>query len=149
MKLKRNAIAANPFGIAELIKRDFEKLWRFKLRGESLEVVTPFSTVTNKFVSVFITIRNGKYVVTDGAMISDGMNEYGINQENLQVAYKAAELFNIKTTYQKGLYFYKISEAKMLLSSDLHDMASFIAIAVNTTAINNPTNPTPTTRNRL
>ena len=45
--------------IFENIKHAFGALWGFRARGESFEVITPFPTSTDMYVSVFITVRDG------------------------------------------------------------------------------------------
>ena len=51
--------------IIEKIKSAFCNLTNFKVRNNALEVITAYSTINSKFVSVFITFTNNKIVVTD------------------------------------------------------------------------------------
>ena len=44
-----------------------------RMRGDTLEVITPFATTNDKFVSVFISERKNGYVVTDGGWITNGI----------------------------------------------------------------------------
>src|ERR1035437_7186742 len=50
----------------------FGSLWNFKERGQSLEIITPFATTSHKFISVFLTERDGTFIVSDGGWIEQG-----------------------------------------------------------------------------
>ena len=50
-----NEIIQNAERVFCNISSDFSSLWKYKLRGETLEIVTPFSTLTGSFISVFLT----------------------------------------------------------------------------------------------
>lgn len=41
-------------GIFDIIKEEFCGLTTYKLRGKTIEIVTPFSTLRNKFVSILL-----------------------------------------------------------------------------------------------
>ena len=56
----------------ERIKKAYDSLWRVRVLGESLEIVTPMVTANDFFVTVFVTKRGGEYIVTDGGWISSG-----------------------------------------------------------------------------
>lgn len=51
-----NRIIANTEQLFRDIKTDFNSLWSFNLRGETLEILTPFSTMTGNIISVFILV---------------------------------------------------------------------------------------------
>ena len=40
------------------IKNAFGGLWQTKQRGNSLEIITPYATTNNRFVSVFLSAEN-------------------------------------------------------------------------------------------
>ena len=54
------------------ITKAFGALWNCRPRGNSLEIATPVPTSTEKYVTVFLTERNGKWIVSDGGMIQSG-----------------------------------------------------------------------------
>jgi hypothetical protein len=60
------------------VARDYSALWDFKFRGATLEIITPHSTISNKFVSVFLTEREGEFIVSDGGYLHTG--EYVENE---------------------------------------------------------------------
>ena len=51
------------------VKSDFCNLIDYKIRDSTLEVITGVNTLTNHYVSVFISFQSGKYVVSDGGWI--------------------------------------------------------------------------------
>lgn len=54
------------------VARDYAEMWDFKFRGASFEIVTPHSTISDKFVSVFLTQRGQDIIVTDGGYLHNG-----------------------------------------------------------------------------
>ena len=40
--------------IFNAVKSDFCELTTYKVRNNSIEIITPFSTLNNKFISVFV-----------------------------------------------------------------------------------------------
>ena len=58
---------------------DFTTLWNSRMLGETLEIETPYSTIAGDVISVFITLRNNHYIITDGACIDSMSKEQGIN----------------------------------------------------------------------
>ena len=68
--------------IFKTIKDDFCSLTTYKLRGESLEIITPFSTLNNKFVSVFIKEIKGKYVISDAGWTDLNYYDVSISEES-------------------------------------------------------------------
>ena len=54
------------------VQRDYSALWDIKVRGATLEIITPHSTVSDKFVSVFITQRSNEYIISDGGYLYTG-----------------------------------------------------------------------------
>jgi hypothetical protein len=61
------------------IKEEFCSLWSFKERGATLEIITPYATTTDKFVSVFLTVRNKELIVSDGGWLSDNSYESSLD----------------------------------------------------------------------
>lgn len=127
------------------IKNAFGKLWNVRKHGESLEIITPFVTTSDKFVSLFLTKRKDKFVVSDGGWIAD--NTYGgifepetncFNKVFLHYIHR----FNIKET--KSLYakpfFYKSTEKAIFVPSIVLDMCNFVSVIASISEIEfNPT----------
>jgi hypothetical protein len=64
------------------IKNAFGQLWTFKERGKSLEIITPYTTTTQKFISVFLSYKDDEYIVSDGGWIDNGFYENTFNLED-------------------------------------------------------------------
>ncbi|WP_375434525.1 hypothetical protein [uncultured Hymenobacter sp.] len=112
-------------------------MWDFKFRGATLEIITPFSTTSNKFVSVFLTERSSDFIVTDGGYLH--LAEY-VENENVQQSrcynqalshYEAHyKVQRVLDRYDKLIFYIKTSN-RALVTSLIHDMASFITGIVN------------------
>ena len=100
------------------IVSSFGEIWTYKERGKSLEIITPFATSSQKFISVFLTEREGKYIVSDGGWIMDGVYEVEFALENkcfLKIYEHYLDSFNIKKTVSSNTnnsryHFYKTNE---------------------------------------
>ena len=68
-----NKIISNAAQLFADIKTDFNSLWSFNLRGETLEILTPFSTITGNLISVFLTMREDRFIVSDGQRLIHSM----------------------------------------------------------------------------
>lgn len=127
--------------VIEQIKKSFCNLTSFKERENALEIITAFSTINNKFVSVFITITNQKIVVTDSGWIDQNYYEtpYSEESEDLirRIIASYAMNFKVKSTLDKSgvEYYYKICEKIEEIPSVVFDLANFIVGAVNSFCI--------------
>ncbi len=94
------------------VRQDFGQLCQFKERENTLEVITPFATVNNSFISVFVTQDSpAGYIVSDGAWLDDG--HYGLPLQ------PTGKFFGIaKAHYQKAL---KIERQQVLVNEPGHD----------------------------
>lgn len=123
--------------IINRIKSSFCNLTNFKVRSNALEVITAYSTINNKFVSVFITFTNNKIVLTDSGWLDQ--NYYGTplydNSEDIIsriiTTYKTS--FNVKSTLDKSgvEFFYKTCVNIDQIPSAVFDLANFIVGVVN------------------
>jgi|AntRauTorckE5430_2_1112549.scaffolds.fasta_scaffold03162_3 hypothetical protein len=118
------------------IKEEFCHLFNFKSHGNTLEIITPLVTITNKFVSVFITPRGDKLIVTDGGWIRQEVYDHSIISDDRDIVstliqqYK--KYYHINQTSGDGNIFYFRSIDKIeLLSSAVFDIANFIVGVVN------------------
>ena len=122
------------------VLKSFGGIWRFKERGGTLEIITPFATTSKKFVSVFLSFKNNSFIVSDGGWINDGVyeNEIDIDFDCYnKVFYHYLNSYNIKET--KGtnnkLHFYKITDMEISIPSLVLDMSQFITGIINASAI--------------
>lgn len=123
--------------IIENIKSAFCNLTSFKVRQNALEVITAYSTINSKFVSVFITFTNNKIVVTDSGWIHQNYYDTPIYSESENIIKRVTDSFqssfNIKSTVDKeGInFFYKTCDTIEQIPSVVFDLASFIVAVVN------------------
>jgi hypothetical protein len=123
------------------VKAAFCSLVDFKVRGNTLEIITPFATLSSKIVSVFITEREGKLIVSDGGWINENIyneDETENDDDVLNKIFLANESFyKIKTTLDKNKIevYYKVCENPKLIANATFEMASFITSIVDSKAI--------------
>ena len=113
-----------------IVRRDFDSLWRMKIRGSSLEIITPFATTNDKFVSVFVSKRDDAYIVTDGGWIYEGRYDSELPLlDDIYVRvfdyYKSEYGINELTPNNYSLFYYKKTTDPNMISSLVFDLASF------------------------
>ncbi|MBF9253012.1 hypothetical protein I2I11_06895 [Pontibacter sp. 172403-2] len=123
-------------GIYNDIRASFGKLWSFKERGKSLEIITPFATTSQKFISVFLTEQYGEYIVTDGGWIDAGIYDNTFNLE--EESYNKIFLHHLDSYGVKEIngpaetkYFYKKTSTAIAVPSLVFDLSSFICALVS------------------
>lgn len=127
--------------IFNIIKSDFCELTTYKIRNNSVEIITPFSTLNNKFTSVFIKEINNKIIVSDGGWIDLNYYDVNINEESEIIIERVTAYFqqsyHIKTTTDKAgtLFYFKICNSKNEISSAVFDLSNFIVGVVNALGI--------------
>ena len=125
--------------IVKNIIASYNSLWKVKIHGSTIEIVTPIATTNNIFVSVFLTRRGNEYIVTDGAWIDSGMYETEIGFEDTYYQ----KLFNyymddyqIKATNTHGyIYYYKKITDLRLIADVVYDLSNFISVVVSSSFI--------------
>lgn len=118
------------------IKSDFCHLFEFKIHGNTLEVITPLATVTNKFVSVFITERKDSLIVTDGGWVEQEIYGHKLLSDHrdiiLMVISQFKKHYHIKQTCKdEDVYYFRSVKDLNLLSSAVFDIANFTVGVVN------------------
>lgn len=119
------------------VARDYSALWDFKFRGSTLEIITPHSTISNKFISVFLTQRDNEYIVTDGGYLytSDYVENESVEQSKCytQTLVHFEKYYKIRRIYdsREKLIFFLKSANRAMISSLIHDMASFVTGVAN------------------
>ena len=123
--------------IINTVKNSFCNLTSFKTRSNALEIVTAYSTMNNKFVSVFITYTKDKIIVTDNGWVDQNYYETPLFEESENIISKVtssfAASFNVKTAFDKaGVAFnYKVCNSIEEIPSNVFDLANFIVGVVN------------------
>ncbi len=120
----------------DIIKRDFCNLFSFKSHGDTLEIITPLTTLTDKFVSVFLTQRGSKLIVTDGGYILKEIYEHSLLHLDSDIVnvtidrYK--DFYKVKEKEASGdKFYYQSTDRIELLSSVVFQLAHFILGVVN------------------
>lgn len=127
--------------IYENIKFCFDQLWSFKSRGdETIEIITPYSTTSNKFVSLFLTKRDDKFIVSDGGLLNSEAYESQVDYDNqylLKILYHYENHYQIKTTTDKKGYkhYYKTTTSEILVPNLIYDLAQFISMCVSSATV--------------
>jgi hypothetical protein len=125
--------------IFEIIIKAFNSLWNIKKYGKTIEIITPLLTTNDCFVSIFLTERDGRYIVTDGGWISENFyNNFFDNDDEyyqrLFMFYK--EQFKIKETEAKSrIYYFKSTERKELIQNIALEMSTFISTVVSSSFV--------------
>lgn len=120
------------------IRNAFDSLWHIRPRGRSFEVITPFPAAGDKFVSVFITMQNGNYIVTDGGWICDDVYAIGKDTPDLSKIfdriydYFVADFVISKTLTGTGrVICFKSTHDERLVPKLVFDVANFVAIVAS------------------
>lgn len=127
----------NSRDIIDKIKSSFCNLTKFKTRQNALEVITAYSTINSKFVSVFITFTNNKIVLTDNGWIDQNYYETPLYEEAEDIVRRIISSFknsfNVRSTLDKAgvEYYYKTCEDIEQIPSAVFDLANFIVGTVN------------------
>src|SRR5579871_1223699 len=118
------------------IARSFNGLWKYKERGKSLEIISPFVTTSQKFVSVFLTEREGEYIVSDGAWIAEGLYENPFDRtidcfEKIIQHYKNSCGINETYNLNKASVFFKKTSSIISVPSLVLDLCNFVCAIVS------------------
>lgn len=127
--------------IAINVQKCFDQLWSFKLRGtDTIEISTPYSTTTSKFVSIYVTERGGKYIVSDGGLLNSETYESVIDYENqclLKILYHFESFYEVKRTQdKKGIkHYYKTTTKENLIPNMVYEMAQFVSMCASAATV--------------
>jgi hypothetical protein len=118
--------------IFQNIQSSFGSLWKFKERGNSLEIITPYATTSAKFVSVFLSEKDGEYIISDGGWINDRIYDNNFDVEDscfLKIVDHYTNSFDVKQTSGLGnkTYYYKKTGNKNFVPSLVMDLSVFIS----------------------
>lgn len=121
--------------IFKAVKSDFCTLVDFKIRGDTIEIITGIPTISSSFVSLFISQQDNQYVISDGGWIHQGMYDNQVNDDTVydRVLTQYIEHFNISQTRTSKhvLYYYKKVASFDLISSAVFDVGYFVSNVVN------------------
>src|ERR1019366_8739891 len=122
------------------ILHSFGSLWKYKERGNTLEIITPYATTNDKFVSVFLTKQGKDYIVTDGGWIHTEVYENIAKNDALcfqKIYFHYEETYNISSLNDKSgtTFYYKKTNNQVMVPALIFDLANFISTIVSTSLI--------------
>lgn len=121
------------------IVNSFGSLWKFKERGNTLEIITPFATTNHKFISVFLTKRNNEFIVSDGGWIENSEYETTLlNDEDAfqKLLFHYINTFDIMEIKGNGVtHFYKKTSIQLMIPSIVFDMSNFISSIISASEV--------------
>lgn len=123
------------------IKKEYCSLFSFKSHGPTLEVITPIATITDKFISVFITMRGDSYYVADGGWVAENMYEAPVSDAEKAMLTllnnQYLRYFDINTydVPEKRFMYYKKTDKLSMIPACVFDLANFISLSVNSNAV--------------
>ncbi len=127
--------------IAINVRGSFDQLWSFKLRGlDTIEISTPYSTTSSKFVSIYVTERNGKFIISDGGLLNSEAYESVIDYDNqclLKMLYHFEAFYEVKRTQDKqGVkHYYKTTVEENLIPNKVYEMAQFVSMCASAATV--------------
>lgn len=119
------------------IKDAFCSLTKFKLRGNVLEIITAYSTINNKLVSVFVKFENNKFVVTDAGWIDSNIYDTPLFEESedliKRITFSYLENYRVKITHDATgkIFYYKTTDNYLLVPGLIFDLANFSVGVIN------------------
>lgn len=118
----------------------FHSLWQMKKRGQSIEIVTPYPTCTDKSVSVFVTLRGDEYVVTDGGWVDDGSYDVYLPMDDalfLRMYEFLGDEHGVQSLIGRGTVFhYKKTSDVEFVPNLVEDVARFVADVITAASMN-------------
>jgi hypothetical protein len=129
----------NLLNIFEDVKNSFFGIWQYRERGNTLEIITPYATTNNRFISVFLTKQGDKYIVSDGGWVSSGVYDIKIKDDTcfLKIFYHFKNSYNVEEISSKDgiIYYYNKSVNIIDIPSKIFDLSLFIQNIVSVSEI--------------
>lgn len=125
-----NEIISKAHSIFADVQCDFTSLWKMKMRGETVEFITPYAMLSGEYVSVFITLRENGIVVSDGGRLHEIAEEQMIDIDTRTRVHYADMLdkYDVLETFHdknKRRFHYKLTTRQDMISAYVYDIARF------------------------
>lgn len=124
--------------IINSVKTSFCNLTNVKVRNNFIEIITGYSTINFKFISVFIYQgKDGKYIVSDYGWLDQNYYDANIIDDQEYITEKVKQSFiytyDIKQTEdaKKNIFYYKSTDNIETIASLVFDLANFLVGVVN------------------
>lgn len=115
--------------LAESISKDFNALWKCKHMGKTVEISTPYLLPDSTLFSVFITERNGRFIVCDNGSVSEILSEScPLPNSEIKAALEGfAAQFEVRECFgaAKQKLFFKDCTKRALISALVFELANF------------------------
>jgi hypothetical protein len=116
--------------IIDLIRSDFGQLWDCRMVGKSLAVSTPYLLPNNNALTLYVTTRDSRIIVSDGGFSADFLNSHSeLEQEKIDGCRDYfTEKHDVSRHEQAGRpeYFYKETTDVKLVPSLFFDLGNFV-----------------------
>jgi hypothetical protein len=118
------------------LKNSFGALWNYNLRGDTIEVITPYSTTNDMFISVFINERNGEFIASDGGWLYDDAYNTSIDLNDpcfSKLYYHYERYYDVKSVINDfgSTFFYKKTHNPKTIANIVYDLANFVSAIVS------------------
>lgn len=121
--------------IFSAVKSDLCSLVDFKLRGDTIEIITGIPTITSSHVSVFVSYRDGEYIISDGGWVNGGEYDNEISDDDIysRILAQLIDHFRMKDTRSANntVYYYKKAPKLELVSAMVSDVGHFVSATIN------------------
>jgi hypothetical protein len=120
--------------ITELLKADFNTLWRCSQLGDTLEISTPYRMPDSTLFSLFLTEREDRFIASDGGAVAELLVEHSyLPEEEWKRELSAlAKTHGLKEGANEGVpIFFKDCKEEKIISSISFDVANFATMAAN------------------
>jgi len=118
------------------ILNSFSSLWTFKERGNTLEIITPYTTTNHKFVSIFLSKQNNDYIVSDGGLIqSFGYDTPFLGDDDIfnRILEHYISVYDIKQINAKDtVYYFKRTNNPIHIPALIFDISTFFSSIIST-----------------
>lgn len=123
--------------LSELIKKEFCDLTVVNVKDSVMEVKTPFSTLNDKLISVFVTYSKGKIIVTDNGWIDQNYYDYDKEEDfnNIQLRIQSTfeHSYSVKSTFDSigTKFYYTTCKSELEVTSAIFDLGHFCVGLIN------------------
>jgi hypothetical protein len=105
-----------------------------------LEIITPYASTFDSFISVFLTEQGNEYIITDGGWVHSGIyREEGLNDEAvfLKIFEYYRNTYDIKDTQANNstTFYYLKASSVIDIPSKIFDLSTFIQSIVSISEI--------------
>lgn len=124
----------------EIIRSAFGALWKCRPRGSSLEVITPFATSTDMYVSVFISHRGDAWIVSDGGWMYDGVYDADMPYDDaifrrILKAYIGDYGISETVSPYGSVFYYKSTRKPEMVANIVFELATFLSQTISAATV--------------